>query len=109
MFTNGILINERIANYLTEFPPFSIEITLYGATRETYEAVTQVRGSFDRCMRAIDLLLERKLPLKLKTVPTSINQHEVYEMKSFAAATQMLGGGPSDDPEERREPAEFSR
>ena len=84
LFTNGILINERIANYLAEFPPFSIEITLYGATRETYEALTQVRGSFDRCMRAIDLLLERKLPLKLKTVPTSINQHEVYEMKRFA-------------------------
>jgi radical SAM protein with 4Fe4S-binding SPASM domain len=84
LFTNGILINERIANYLAEYPPFSIEITLYGATRETYEALTQVRGSFDRCMRAIDLLLERKLPLKLKTVPTSINQHEVYEMKRFA-------------------------
>jgi radical SAM protein with 4Fe4S-binding SPASM domain len=35
-------------------------------------------------MRAIDLLLERKLPLKLKTVPTSINQHEVYEMKRYS-------------------------
>jgi radical SAM protein with 4Fe4S-binding SPASM domain len=84
LFTNGILINERVADYLSEFPPFAIEITLYGATRETYEALTQVRGSFDRCMRAIDLLLERRLPLKLKTVPTSINRHEVYEMKRFA-------------------------
>jgi radical SAM protein with 4Fe4S-binding SPASM domain len=84
LFTNGILINERIADHLAKYPPFSIEITMYGATRETYEALTQVRGSFDRCMRAIDLLLERKLPLKLKTVPTSINQHEVYEMKRYA-------------------------
>ena len=84
LFTNGILINERIVDYLAKYPPFSIEITLYGATRETYEALTQVRGSFDRCMRAVELLLERGLPLKLKTVPTSINQHEVYEMKRFA-------------------------
>ena len=84
LFTNGILINERIADHLAKYPPFSVEITMYGATRETYEALTQVRGSFDRCMRAIDLLLERNLPLKLKTVPTSINQHEVYEMKRFA-------------------------
>jgi radical SAM protein with 4Fe4S-binding SPASM domain len=84
LFTNGILINERIADHLAKFPPFAIEITMYGATRETYEALTQVRGSFDRCMRAIDLLLERKLPLKLKTVPTSINQHEVYEMKRYS-------------------------
>jgi radical SAM protein with 4Fe4S-binding SPASM domain len=84
LFTNGTLINERIADHLVKYPPFSIEITLYGATRETYEALTQVRGSFDRCMRGIDLLMARGLPLKLKTVPTSINQHEVYEMKRFA-------------------------
>ena len=84
LFTNGTLINERIADHLVKYPPFAIEITMYGATRETYEALTQVRGSFDRCMRGIELLLARRLPLKLKTVPTSINQHEVYEMKRFA-------------------------
>src|SRR5208337_3620404 len=38
----------------------------------------------DRCMRGIRLLLERSLPLRLKTVPTSVNVHEVYEMKRFA-------------------------
>jgi radical SAM protein with 4Fe4S-binding SPASM domain len=84
LFTNGILINERVADHLAKYRPFSIEITLYGATRETYEELTQVRGSYDRCMRGIQLLLERNLPLKLKTVPTSINQHEVYEMKHLA-------------------------
>jgi len=84
LFTNGILINERVANYLAEWRPFAIEITLYGATKETYEELTQVPGSYDRCMRAIHLLLERKLPLKLKTVPTTINQHEVYAMKKMA-------------------------
>ena len=84
LFTNGILINERIADYLAKWPPFSIEITLYGATRETYEALTQKPGSYDRCMRGIQLLLERNLPLKLKTVPTTINQHEVYAMKQMA-------------------------
>jgi len=31
------------------------------------------------------LLLERKLPLKLKTVPTSINKHEVHDMQQFPA------------------------
>lgn len=89
LFTNGILINERIADYLREYPPFSIEITLYGRTKETYEALTQLPGSFDRCMRGIHLLLERRLPLKLKTVGTKINRHEVLGMKEFAE--QELG------------------
>src|SRR5258708_638033 len=89
LFTNGILINEKIADYLREFPPFAIEITLYGRTKETYEALTQLPGSYDRCMRGIRLLLDRGLPLKLKTVGTSINRHEVVGMKAFAE--QELG------------------
>ena len=84
IFTNGTMITPRIADYLAEYRPFAIEITLYGATRETYEELTQIPGSFDRCMRGVRLLHERNLPLKLKTVPTTINFHEVYEMKRFA-------------------------
>ncbi|HTZ31266.1 MAG TPA: radical SAM protein [Methylomirabilota bacterium] len=84
LFTNGTMITPRIADYLAEYRPFAIEITLYGATRETYEALTKIPGSFDRCMKGIQLLIERGLPLKLKTVPTTINYHEVYEMKRFA-------------------------
>jgi radical SAM protein with 4Fe4S-binding SPASM domain len=87
LFTNGTLINERIADYLAEYRPFAIEITLYGATRDTYEALTQIPGSYDRCMRGIRLLLERNLPLKLKTVPTTINRHEVFAMKRLAEET----------------------
>src|SRR5215813_2829391 len=84
LFTNGILINEKVAEYLREYPPFAIEITLYGRTKETYEALTQLPGSYERCMRGIRLLLDRGLPLKLKTVATSINKHEVAAMKQFA-------------------------
>jgi radical SAM protein with 4Fe4S-binding SPASM domain len=84
LFTNGTLITPRIADYLADWRPFAIEITLYGATRETYEKLTQVPGSYDRCMRGIRLLLDRGLPLKLKTVPTTINKHEVYEMQRLA-------------------------
>ena len=84
LFTNGTIINEQIADYLVEWPPFAIEITMYGSTRETYEALTQIPGSYDRCIRGIRLLKERKLPLKLKTVATSINKHEVMAMRHFA-------------------------
>jgi radical SAM protein with 4Fe4S-binding SPASM domain len=84
LFTNGTIINEQIADYLAEWPPFAIEITLYGRTRETYEALTAIPGSYDRCMRGIELLRSRKLPLKLKSVATSINKHEVLTMRQFA-------------------------
>ena len=89
IFTNGILINEKTVDYLREYPPFAIEITLYGRTKETYEALTQLPGGYERCLRGIHLLLDRGLPLKLKTVATTINRHEVASMKEFAE--QELG------------------
>jgi radical SAM protein with 4Fe4S-binding SPASM domain len=84
LFTNGTIVNEQIADCLAEWPPFAIEITLYGRTRETYEALTAVAGSYDRCLRGIRLLKARGLPLKLKTVATSVNKHEVVAMRQFA-------------------------
>lgn len=85
LFTNGILINERIADFLAAHPPFTIEITLYGATPETYETLTRIPGSYEKCMRAIDLLVERNLPLKLKTVAVSTNHHQIEAMRQIAA------------------------
>lgn len=83
LFTNGTLITSEIADYLVQWPPFSIEITIYGRTRETYEHITGVPGSFDRCMHAIRLLTERNLQLQLKTMALTRNKHEVWEMKRF--------------------------
>ena len=39
LFTNGTMITPRVADHLVKYPPFSIEITMYGATKETYENI----------------------------------------------------------------------
>ncbi len=90
LFTNGTMITDDIADYLAQWPPFAIEITLYGRTRETYERLTGVPGSYDRCMKGIKLLLERKLPLKIKSVAVSINKHEIWDMQRFVE--EEIGG-----------------
>jgi radical SAM protein with 4Fe4S-binding SPASM domain len=83
LFTNGTLITPDIADYLVEYPPFYIEITLYGRTRETYEQVTGIPGSYNRCLQGICLLTERNLPINLKSMALTVNQHEIWEMKRF--------------------------
>jgi radical SAM protein with 4Fe4S-binding SPASM domain len=83
LFTNGTLITSAIADYLAELPPFSIEITLYGSTPKTYESITRVPGSYDRCLNGIRLLMERSLPLKLKTMAIAQNKHELFDLKRF--------------------------
>ena len=89
IFTNGTLVTPEIADFLNEWHPFSIEITLYGRTRETYEKVTATPGSYDRCMAAIRLLMEHNLPLSLKTLLLTTNSHEIWAIRDFVE--QELG------------------
>lgn len=84
LFTNATLLDERIADCFAELPPYSVEVSLYGVSEETYERVVGVRGSFQRCMKGIDLLLERRMPLHLKTVAVKENQHELGKIDAFA-------------------------
>jgi radical SAM protein with 4Fe4S-binding SPASM domain len=95
LFTNGTLLTPRSADLLAEQRPFLVEITLYGATQATYEQITGVPGSYARCRRGIELLMERDIPLQLKTMVMTHNQHELADMRSFA---QSLGVGFRYDP-----------
>ncbi|UCC38715.1 MAG: radical SAM protein [Candidatus Aminicenantes bacterium] len=84
LFTNGTLLTPDIADYLAEWPPFEVEITLYGVTHETHEKITRIPGSFKQCNRGIDLLMERKIPLRLKTMAMTLNQSEFLKIKEYA-------------------------
>jgi radical SAM protein with 4Fe4S-binding SPASM domain len=84
LYTNGTLLTPEIADALVEWPPFLVEITLYGATEETYEKITGIPGSFKRCQNGIELLLERNIPLGLKTMAMTVNQEEIQGMIAYA-------------------------
>ncbi len=83
--TNAYLIGELWADFLAEHPPQVISISLYGMTAESYEKVTGVPRSYERCIRAIDLLLERGLKLDLKSPAFSMTHPELLLMQKFAA------------------------
>lgn len=80
LFTNGTLITDEVAKRLAESPPSRTEITLYGATASTYEAITGVTGSFARCCAGIEALVKHHVPLGLKTTITRQNVGELDAM-----------------------------
>jgi radical SAM protein with 4Fe4S-binding SPASM domain len=84
LFTNGTLITEALAARLAEAPPSRTEITLYGATAATYEAVTGVPGSYARCCAGIEALVKHRVPLGLKTTITRQNVGELEAMRQMA-------------------------
>ncbi len=84
LFTNGTMITPEIADFLAEYRPFNLEITLYGLTQETYEKITGIPGSHKRCFQGIELLLERQIILGLKTIAMTLNQHEFEAIRDYA-------------------------
>lgn len=84
LFTNGTLITPRVADELAEWRPYKVEITLYGASAETYERVTGVKGAYAKCMQGIELLMDRGLPLELKSMIVATNCHDLPAMKAWA-------------------------
>ena len=83
IFTNGTLITPKIADYLKAYPPSMIEISFHGLTKESFDGITQGRGSYERCLEGIRLVLERNLPLTLKATMMTINRDEVLKLKEF--------------------------
>ena len=84
--TNGYLIGERWADFLAEWPPAGLSISLYGMTPESYEKLTGIPKSYERVMRAIDLLVERKIQFDLKCPAMTITADELPAMQAYAKA-----------------------
>ena len=56
--TNGTMINEKVLEWLKEYPPHRVNITLYGIADETYERVCGNGKSCEKVKNAIRLLKE---------------------------------------------------
>ena len=85
LFTNGTLITRRIADHLAERPPLSVEVSLYGATKEVYESITGIPGSYEKCLNGIKLLVDRGIKLTLKSPIMTLNVAELDTLKQLAA------------------------
>ena len=88
LFSNGTLITDTVADRLAALPPHSVESSLHGFTEQTFEAITQGHHSYARCMNAIRLLIERRVPLVLKTTAMTLNRREILDIKRYV---QRLG------------------
>lgn len=86
VFTNATLVTPEHVEMFMKYPPRDIEVTVYGATRVTYERLTRCPGSYDMFMRGLDSLYTAGLNVKLKTMVIRSNIHEFNEIAGFCRA-----------------------
>ncbi|MDQ3696605.1 MAG: radical SAM protein [Gemmatimonadota bacterium] len=84
--SNAYMIGERWADFLAEWPPVIVSISLYGLSDERYERVTGIPRAFGRVDRALDLLLERGIRVELKCPALTLTVDELPAMQRYAAA-----------------------
>lgn len=82
--TNGTLINDRIADLFLKFPPRKVNISLYGASDETYARLCNHPHGFTRVIEGINLLKKRQIPVKLNCSLTPFNIVDLEKMHMIA-------------------------
>lgn len=88
--SNGSLIDERAIARLADKPPLRINITLYGASDETYERLCGVKGVFSKVDRAITGLKEAGVQVKLNCSLTPYNEADMEAMNAYALERGLI-------------------
>lgn len=88
--SNGTLIDEKTVAWLKETPPVRINITLYGASDETYERLCGNPKGFTQVVKAIHLLKEAGISIRINCSLTPHNAADMEKIFAFAKEEQLL-------------------
>jgi MoaA/NifB/PqqE/SkfB family radical SAM enzyme len=84
IYTNATMITPKIASWIGRIPPSSMEVTLYGASPETYYKVCGDASGYERAVRGIDLLLKEGINLKVRTTVIKDNSEDFFKIAELA-------------------------
>lgn len=93
--TNAVLIREAQAARIAELGVDSVQVSLYSHRPEVHDAITQVRGSFQRTLRGIRRLHAQGVRVTLANV---LMRHNAGDYSQVQALAKELGVGYSIDP-----------
>jgi radical SAM protein with 4Fe4S-binding SPASM domain len=83
VFTNACLVTPETVRLFRQYPPRDIEVTVYGATQETYERVSRKPGSYHAFRRGLDLLIDGGVKVRLKAMALRSNLAEMDAIARF--------------------------
>ena len=90
LFTNATLIDADKADKIASLNPQYVETSLYGTEQGMHEYVTNVPGSFERTIKGIRLLRERKVNVIIKSI---LMRHNAMNLKGMEDFARELGVG----------------
>lgn len=87
--TNATMLTPELLELLAKDPPVRVNITLYGASRETYKALCDDGSAYDRAIENILALKAAGIRVKLNCSITQYNRHDVSKILKFAETNNI--------------------
>jgi radical SAM protein with 4Fe4S-binding SPASM domain len=84
LYSNATLIDAETAKWLGKIPPTRMEITIYGASAETYGKLCGNMAAYSRVVNAIDMLLAEGINIDLRTTITEYNIDDYDAIAEFS-------------------------
>ncbi len=84
VFTNGTRLTPAIIELFSDLPPGGLEISVYGASENTYRTITGISGAYEKCLQGIEYLHAAGIDFSLKTILMSANLEEFSAIKAIA-------------------------
>lgn len=88
--SNGTLIDEATVEWLKKTPPVRINITLYGASDAVYGRLCGNPCGFTQVTRAIELLRNAGISVKINCSLTPHNAEDIGEIISFCQRERLI-------------------
>jgi len=82
--TNGMLIDESVCELFARYKPRRVNVTLYGASADTYRRLCHNAAGFEACLRGIRLLRQHGIDTKLNFSIVRQNKDDFPEMVRMA-------------------------
>ena len=90
IYTNGSLIDKKIAEELFRLRPNKVDITIPAVSKDSFERITRTPGSHKKVFNAIDLLYKRGINLGFKSCVLRENEEEIEDIQKFADSLGVL-------------------
>lgn len=81
--TNGTLIDKHVADRIKESKISAVRVSLDGANPKTHDELRGVKGTFEKAINSIRLLVERKVCVRINCCITKHNFKETPQMLSL--------------------------
>jgi len=84
LYTNGYLLADKaMVARVRALRPMEVEVSIHGARPETHEALTRIKGSFQKTVTALENLVEAGIKINLKCPITRLNQDELFGVREI--------------------------